>query len=233
MRQEIGIVLLITFGMSGFKAIIALISVYLRGKPSDSQVVLNPTRNPQPLIDAILQFASAAVLIGWGLLALYLLGTHLPRLRPKDWAHGAALAALIGIPGLGLYLAGRLLGLSREVIPAEHLSLTMVLPLLVWAFANAFAEETVVVMWLSTRLKQLHLRPALIIGLSAVLRGSYHLYQGIPAGIGNLVMGVIFATYFHKTNKVWPLICAHFLIDAIAFLGYPLLIASGIHLPGL
>ena len=56
-----------------------------------------------------------------------------------------------------------------------------------------------------------------------MLRGSYHLYQGISAGLGNIVMGVVFAWYFHKTGRIWPLIIAHFLIDAVAFIAYPLL----------
>ena len=33
-------------------------------------------------------------------------------------------------------------------------------------------------------------------------------------------MGVIFAYFYHRTGKVWPLILAHFLIDAVAYLGY-------------
>ncbi len=52
------------------------------------------------------------------------------------------------------------------------------------------------------------------------LRGSYHLYQGVSAGFGNIIMGVIFAWFYHRTGRVWPLVIAHFLIDAVAFVGY-------------
>ena len=73
-----------------------------------------------------------------------------------------------------------------------------------------------------------------MLAASAVLRGSYHLYQGVSAGLGNIVMGVVFAAYFLWRNKgkesaaadwiapVWALVLAHFLIDAVAFIGYPL-----------
>lgn len=232
LRQEIGIVLLITFGMSGIRAALQLVSVYLSGSPSESKVVLNPSRATHPIIDMLLQFCSAGVLLGWGLLALYLLGVGLSRPRATDWGFGALLAACIGIPGLGLYVAGRALGLSREVIPATHLDVWFVVPLVVWAFANAFAEEVVVVWWLSDRLGKLGRSPGTIIVASALLRASYHLYQGIPAGVGNAIMGLIFAAVFMKWKKIWPLIVAHFLIDAVAFLGYPILVHFQVHIPG-
>ena len=76
------------------------------------------------------------------------------------------------------------------------------------------------VMWLLTRLRQLRVPLAGAIATSAILRGTYHLYQGFSAGLGNLVMGVIFAYFYHRTGKIWPLILAHFLIDAVAYLGY-------------
>ena len=57
---------------------------------------------------------------------------------------------------------------------------------------------------------------------SAVLRGSYHLYQGVSAGFGNVAMGLIFGYFYHRTGRIWPLVAAHFVIDAVAFLGYAL-----------
>ena len=58
---------------------------------------------------------------------------------------------------------------------------------------------------------------------AAVLRGGYHLYQGIGAFVGNLVMGLVFARYWQRTNRLWPLVGAHLLIDVVAFVGYALL----------
>ena len=56
--------------------------------------------------------------------------------------------------------------------------------------------------------------------LSAVLRGSYHLYQGYGGFLGNAVMGVIFGWWFQRTRRVVPLVIAHFLLDAFSFVGY-------------
>ena len=58
---------------------------------------------------------------------------------------------------------------------------------------------------------------------SALLRGGYHLYQGVGAGIGNVVMGLVFGRYYQLANRVWPLVIAHAVIDVVAFVGYALL----------
>ncbi len=129
--------------------------------------------------------------------------------------------ALIGIPGLALYVSAIHLGLSKQVIPTTLDSPWWEIPvLLIYSAANAFGEEIVVVMWLMTRLRGLGWTVPATIAASAILRGSYHLYQGVSAGFGNIVMGVVFAWFYHRTGKVWPLVIAHFLIDAVAFVGY-------------
>ena len=79
------------------------------------------------------------------------------------------------------------------------------------------------VQWLATRLETLGVRVWVIIAASSLLRASYHLYQGVSAGFGNVVMGVVFAYVFLRWRRVWPLVWGHFLIDAVAFVGYPLL----------
>ena len=74
-----------------------------------------------------------------------------------------------------------------------------------------------------TRLRQLGVGRAGSIAASSVLRGSYHLYQGFGAGLGNLVMGVVFGAAYDRWRKLWPLVIAHFLLDVVAFVGYVLL----------
>ena len=67
-------------------------------------------------------------------------------------------------------------------------------------------------------------RPEYAILISATLRGSYHLYQGFGGFLGNAVMGLIFGTLFLRWRRVTPMIIAHTLIDAVAFIGYALLV---------
>ena len=91
------------------------------------------------------------------------------------------------------------------------------------AFANGFAEEIVVVGFLITRLRQVGVGSRAAVLASAGLRGLYHLYQGFGAGLGNVAMGVVFGAYWVRTGRLWPLVLAHGLIDAVAFAGYALL----------
>ncbi len=218
---EILIVLAITFGMSGLRSLLRLVDDLLSPIALNEQAVaLNSSMANSAWLDLALQLCSAGVLFSWGALAIYLLAEKFTWIKPTDWAWGAGLAALIGIPGLIFYASAVHLGLSKQVVPTTLESWWEIPVLLLWSAANAFAEEIVVVFWLLTRLRSLGWSVPVMIIASSVLRGSYHLYQGVSAGFGNIIMGVIFAYFYHRTGKVWPLVIAHFLIDAVAFVGY-------------
>ena len=62
-----------------------------------------------------------------------------------------------------------------------------------------------------------------VIAVSALIRGSYHLYQGFGGFIGNAVMGAVFGWIYTRTKRVMPLVIAHTLLDVVAFVGYALL----------
>lgn len=225
-RQEIAIVLVVTFGLSGMRAALRLLSDLMQPVPlNQQQTTLAEHQSDTSWIDLAMQLCSSAMLFSWGFLALYLLRESIfSRWRPKAILEGAGLAALIGIPGLVFYLSAVHFGFSKQVVPSTlDDAWWEIIVLLIWSAANAFSEEIVVVMWLTTRLQQLRIPPWVALLLSAVLRGSYHLYQGWSAGLGNIIMGLIFGTYYLKTRRVWPLILGHFLIDAVAFVGYSLL----------
>ena len=230
-RIEIAVVLAVTFGLSAYTALLRLTEAVILGL-SGRTVALNPRRSPIDLIDLGLNLASVLQLLAWGTLGLYLLwrsdfgptsiGLGRFRLRP-DLLGGLGLAALIGLPGLGLYVAGRLLGISVEVEPAELNDTWWRIPvLLAVAFANGWAEEVIVVAFLMTRLRQLRWSPVAALVASSVLRGLYHLYQGFGAGLGNIVMGLVFGYVWQRTGRLWPLVVAHGVIDAVAFVGYAL-----------
>lgn len=231
-RIEIGIVLAISFGMSAVSAILQFTSAALMGL-SNQTVALNPRRAELSLIDLGLNLVSITRLVAWGALAVYLLwrsGFSLASLGLGRWRWRAdglealGLAALIGLPGLALYAGARWMGLSVQVIPASLDDTWWRIPVLVLtAFANGWAEEVVVVAYLQTRLHQLGYGTATAIASSALLRGCYHLYQGVSAGIGNLVMGLLFGYVWHRTGRLWPLVVAHGVIDTVAFVGFALL----------
>ena len=63
------------------------------------------------------------------------------------------------------------------------------------AALNSLATVLLVVGYVLTRLGELGVKRWWAILASAVLRGSYHLYQGFGGFIGNAVMGMVFG-YF-------------------------------------
>ncbi len=225
LHAEILIVLAVTFGMSGVRAVLRLIDDLLAPVPlNEQEVTLNVTQSELAWLDLALQLCSAGVLFAWGALALFLLagdGVRPARPRWSDLGWGAGLAALIGLPGLVLYVVAVQTGLSKVVVPTGLTHPEIELPvLLLWSLANAFGEEVVVVMWLTLRLRGLGWPLPAILAGSSLLRGSYHLYQGVSAGFGNIVMGLVYCWFYWRTGRIWPLVIAHFLIDAVAFVGY-------------
>jgi len=231
LRIEIAVVLAVTFGLSAYTALLNLIEAILLGL-AGQRVALNPRRSPIDLIDLGLNLAGVFQLLAWGALGLYLLWRSgfgprqigLGRLRWRsDVLGGIGLAALIGLPGLALYVAARLLGLSVSVVPTELNDTWWRMPvLLAVALANGWAEEVIVVAFLITRLRQLGVNPTAALLASSMLRGVYHLYQGYGAGLGNIVMGLVFGYVWQRTGRLWPLVVAHGVIDAVAFVGYAL-----------
>jgi len=230
-RIEIAVVLAVTFGLSAYTAFLNLIEAVLLGL-AGRRIALNPRRSPFDLIDLGLNLAVVFQLVAWGLLAVYLLwrsgfgpkdiGLGRLRWRP-DVLGGLGIAALIGLPGLALYVAARALGLRAHVEPAELYDTWWRIPvLIITAFANGWAEEVIVVAFLMTRLRQLRVNPVAVLLASGLLRGAYHLYQGFSAGLGNVVMGLVFAYVWRRTGRLWPLIIAHGIIDTVAYVGYAL-----------
>lgn len=221
--------LAVTYGLSAITAILHLTDAVLRGL-SAQRITLNPRQSVFPAIDFGLNAAWALQLLAWAGLALYLLwrsGFDPARVGldgspgRSDLAGALALSTVIGLPGLGLYLMARSLGVNADVIPAAVSDIWWRAPLLiVIAFANAFAEEVIVVGYLLTRLDQLQISPRVALVCSALLRGCYHLYQGFGAGLGNIVMGLVFGATWQRTGRLWPLVLAHGLIDTVAFVGY-------------
>lgn len=228
---EIAIVLLVTFGLSGLSSILSLLESALAPEPlSDQTVALNAPQSSQEIIDLARQLLGVVRLLAWAALGVYLLwrsgfgprlvGLARPRLR-RDGLPGVGLAALIGLPGLVLYLAARAAGLNLTVAASILEDYWWRLPTeVLWAIANSGAEEVLVVAYLITRLRQLGWSENGSLLASALLRGSYHLYQGLGGGFGNVVMGLVYGRYWQRTSKLWPLVIAHALIDTVAFIGY-------------
>lgn len=232
LRIEILLVFALSLGAEGVRAFVDLIADVTSGRSLTSQVaLLNGSLAPgRPWLDFFLQLVSLASGIVPVLLVAHLLtrsGERLSTLgvdlrRPRvDLATGAGIAAVIGGAGLALYLGAHAAGLSLTVVPENLPAVWWRIPVLVLsALQNATLEEVLVAGYLLHRLRQLGWRDNRALVVSAVLRGSYHLYQGLGGFFGNAVMGLIFGRLYQRWGRVMPLLIAHALIDCVAFIGY-------------
>ncbi|PRW63350.1 CPBP family intramembrane glutamic endopeptidase [Actinopolyspora mortivallis] len=231
---ELSIVFAVTLGVAGLQSLLTLVDALLRTSSLDQQAVsINAPAATVGLVDLARQLTGILRLFAWGALGVYLLwlsGIRPARIGlrrkgfPGDLVRGAGLAALIGVPGLGLYLAAHAAGLNLAVQPSTLDDAWWRAPVLVLsALGNSFAEEALVVGYLLTRLRALGLGENRALWISAVLRGSYHLYQGFGGFVGNVVMGLVYGRVWQRTNRLWALVVGHALIDVVAFLGYALL----------
>jgi membrane protease YdiL (CAAX protease family) len=239
LRNEILLVLGVSLGQAAVSSILSFIDLETRVKRlSQATIALNPPAVPdRPWLDLANQLYRVVFLVVPALLALHLLNRTLGNRGTRDvlglntqrWRFdlgtGAGLAAVIGIPGLGLYLAARALGLNANLAAATLSPVWWSGPVLtLLAIANAVLEEVVVVGYLMTRLREIGWATPMAVAASALLRGSYHLYQGFGGFVGNAVMGVIFALFFVRFKRIGPLIIAHSLLDIVAFVGYTILV---------
>lgn len=219
--EEIFVVLSLSLLASAVFAVISLLEAPISGVR-----VFSASQSPQLVRQVVgLAFGLAPV---W--LVTYLVrrdgeglaGIGLVWDRPgKDLVRGFLLFVVVGIGGIGVYLAAVELGVNRFVVPVPPLGHWWTVPLLLLTAAQAaLLEEVVAVGYLVTRLRQLGLTEIAAVGSSGLLRGAYHLYQGWGGFLGNLAMGVLFGLVFVRTRRAWPIVLAHFLLDVGAGVGY-------------
>ncbi|WP_307806993.1 CPBP family intramembrane glutamic endopeptidase [Naasia sp. SYSU D00057] len=237
LRLEIAIVLGLSLGASAVYSIVAIANRLTQDVPISRQTAtLNQSLSDRPVFDLVYQLLAIGFDLVPVLLVLYLLaqagGSPFRRIgfdatRPgRDAGSGLLLAAVIGIPGLGLYALGRILGLTPTIVTSGLSEYWWTIPVLILsALRSALTEELIVVGYLFTRLRELGVGTWPIILGSAVLRGSYHLYQGFGSFAGNVAMGVVFGWVYSRWGRTAPLVVAHFILDVVSFVGYPLALA--------
>jgi len=236
LRAEVWIVLGLSLGQSAVYAVVSLLRKLGEGSLRDATAGLNQSRDAVPWLDLTYQLLAIGFALVPVALALYLLsldGDRPPVMRRlgldasrpgRDLLAGMVLAAVIGLPGLGVYFGGRALGITADIVTSPEIAYWWTIPVLILsALQNAVLEEIVVVGYLMTRLREFGWGVWATILTSAALRGSYHLYQGFGQFLGNAAMGVVFGWWFHRTGRVLPLVVAHAILDLVAFIGYALL----------
>lgn len=234
---EVLVVLGLSLGQSAVYSVLSITEKLTRDTPLNQQTTtMNSSATPdRPWLDLAYQLAGSLFLVAPVALVLFLLWLRpgraggwsamgLDRRHPgRDALAGLGLAAAIGVPGLGFYLLARELGLNTSVAPANLTDVWWAVPVLVLAaVANGVLEEVVMVGYLFSRFRDLGWSWLAVVATSALVRGSYHLYQGFGGFAGNVLMGVLLGLVYLRWRRVWPLVVAHSLLDVGAFVGYTL-----------
>jgi membrane protease YdiL (CAAX protease family) len=229
LRNEILVVLSLSVLASAAYAVVSLFQAPLRGA-----TVAAANQNPlfaNQLIGFVFGLAPVALVLhllsrdGEGPASIGLAWDG-----ARDVIRGVLLFVVVASVGLGIYLEAVHLGVNRFVVPAPpaHHWWTW-LAVVMTAAGAALLEEIVVLAYLITRLQQLRWSALAAIAASALLRASYHLYQGWGGFLGNLLMGALFGFLFVRWRRAWPFVICHLLLDAGAAAGW-LLFRQ--HLPG-
>jgi len=231
---EIWIVLAVTVGQSALYSVLSLTRALLRPAPlGEQQTQLNPSRDAAAFWDVLYQLLSVFFALALVALVVYLLwepgGNALRRIGLDftrfggDLGRGILLTAVIGLPGLALYAAGRALGITVAVVASPLDGAWWTVPLLLLSALRAgLTEEVIFIGYLFDRLRRLGWNDWAIILTTAALRGAYHAYQGFGAIVGNFAMGVVFGWCYRRWGRIMPLVIAHTILDIVAFVGYPL-----------
>jgi membrane protease YdiL (CAAX protease family) len=218
-RRTLGEELSIVLALSLFAAAVFAILSFTAA-PVNSSVQVNVVPQTPRLVEQLADIVFALPPV-W--LVFYLLRRNHERAatigmsfdRPRfDLPVAAVLALVVGAAGVAVYVVSVRLNLNRIVVTVPPLGQWWTIPVLVLsAVQNALLEETVVLGYMVTRLQQIGAPALAAIGASALLRGSYHLYQGWGGFTGNLAMGLLFGLVFLRWRRAWPLVIAHTLLD--------------------
>jgi membrane protease YdiL (CAAX protease family) len=211
LRLELGLVLVLAWSPS----ILGLLVLAL-GPENSSQVEAQVLPSLVSLLfEVFLSFTPVLVIgllltrnrEGWA-------GIGLTRFRAGDLGMGAILGVasfvlVLVLAQLFQYFGHREVDFLPEGLPLWFRAVQAVMI----AATAGFTEEIVARGYAQTRLEQLRAPSAVILLLPTALWGVLHVYQGLGAALTIFGLGLMYAWYFQRTRRLWPLILAHMLFD--------------------
>jgi membrane protease YdiL (CAAX protease family) len=220
LRDEVLLVLFLSLAASAMYSLVNLVSAPIRGVSAPLYPRAALVYQLLDIGTSLVPVALVAHLLHRSRESMASIGLDLRRPLP-DLALGAALALIVGTVGLVVYATSVQLGVNRSVVPVPPTGYWWTVPLLLLgALRSGLLEEVIVCGYLLRRLDQLGWSPRRALAASALLRASYHLYQGYGGFVGNLALGLFFGRIYQRRRRTTPLVVAHFLLDAGAGLGY-------------
>jgi uncharacterized protein len=211
LRLELGLVLVLAFAPS----VLGLLFLALGPQgtapaqtqvlPSLISIVIELFLSWSPVL--VIGFLLARNREGWS-------GIGLTRFSAGDLGMGAVLwvasfILVLVLAQLFQYFGQREVDFLPEGLPLWFRALQAVLI----AVTAGVTEEIVVRGYAQTRLEQLRAPAAVILLVPTALWAVLHVYQGLGAGLTIFGLGLMYAWYFQRTRRLWPLILAHILFD--------------------
>jgi membrane protease YdiL (CAAX protease family) len=214
-RTETVLVLVIAFGTAVPRSLYTLLfpaQVFGRGAP--------PINGPHLLWTLTYEIAVGAVLAGFLRIRGWTwrrLGFQ-PHWRDLLWAVALLFATYTAYYVLSLAVVTVWPGFYQLALDTHLVATHIAWPILVAiSIVNPVFEEVLLCGYAVAAVKD-KAGAAVAINVSAGIRVLSHLYQG-PVGVMSLVPeGLIFATWFARTGRLWPLIVAHALQDLLGLL---------------
>jgi len=87
------------------------------------------------------------------------------------------------------------------------------------SFVNPVFEEVFVCAYVINVLKKSR-GLQFAVNVSIAIRLTYHLYQGVLSLFTALPVGILFAYWYARTGRLWPLLVAHGIVDFIGMLSF-------------
>jgi uncharacterized protein len=211
LRLELGLVLVLAFAPS----VLGLLFLALGPQgtapaqtqvlPSLISIVIELFLSWSPVL--VIGFLLARNREGWA-------GIGLTRFSAGDLGMGAVLwvasfILVLVLAQLFQYFGQREVDFLPEGLPLWFRALQAVLI----AVTAGVTEEIVVRGYAQTRLEQLRAPAAVILLVPTALWAVLHVYQGLGAALTIFGLGLMYAWYFQRTRRLWPLILAHILFD--------------------
>ena len=211
LRKELGLILLLAFAPSLLGLLFLALGPAATGEteaqvaPSLIGIVIDLFISWSPVL--VIGYLLARSREGWA-------GIGLTRFRNRDLGMGlilwvASFILVLVLAQLFQYFGTREVDFLPENLPLWFRSLQAVLI----AVTAGVTEEIVVRGYAQTRLEQLRASTAAILLLPTVLWAALHVYQGLGAALTIFGLGLMYAWYFQRTRRLWPLILAHVLFD--------------------
>jgi CAAX protease family protein len=211
LRLELGVVLLLAFS-PGILGLLLLglgpqgsAEVEAELAPALVSVIFQLFLSWSPIL--VIGYLLAGSREGWP-------GIGLTRFRPGDLGMGVVLWATSFVLVIVLAQLFRYFGQREVNFLAEGLPLWFrVVQAVLLAVTAGVTEEIVVRGYAQTRLEQLRASTPVILLVPTALWGVLHVYQGLGAAMTIFGLGLMYAWYYHRTRRLWPLILAHTLFD--------------------